>query len=77
MKQLPKKNTKVKTKHGEGKVFDTQILTQLVVVEYEDGSKIAVPLDEIEIISGAVSGKTEEDSPEQNIDENSEEFEEQ
>ncbi|OHB59939.1 MAG: hypothetical protein A2167_00535 [Planctomycetes bacterium RBG_13_46_10] len=73
MKQLPKKNTKVKTKHGEGKVFDTQILTQLVVVEYEDGSKIAVPLDEIEIISGAVSERTEISTSEQNIDENHDE----
>lgn len=49
-KRLPKKNTKVKTKHGQGKVIDTQILTQLVVVEYENGEKIATPVDEIKII---------------------------
>ncbi|MGD2094155.1 MAG: regulatory iron-sulfur-containing complex subunit RicT, partial [Phycisphaerales bacterium] len=36
-KRLPKKNTKVKTKHGRGKVIDLQILTQLVMVEYESG----------------------------------------
>jgi cell fate regulator YaaT (PSP1 superfamily) len=77
MKRLPKKNTKVKTKHGEGKVVDTQILTQLVVVEYEDGGKIAIPVDEIEIISCSASAKTEGDNPEQNITENTEENEEQ
>jgi cell fate regulator YaaT (PSP1 superfamily) len=77
MKRLPKKNTKVKTKHGEGKVIDTQILTQLVVVEYEDGGKIAIPVDEIEIISSPPSAKTEGDTPEQNITENTEENEEQ
>jgi len=48
--QLPKKNTRVKTNHGEGKVVDAQILTQLVVVEYEDGEKIAVPISELQII---------------------------
>ena len=49
-KRLPKKNTKVKTKHGQGKVVDTQILTQLVMVEYENGEKAAVGVDELEII---------------------------
>jgi cell fate regulator YaaT (PSP1 superfamily) len=48
--QLPKKNTRVKTNHGEGKVVDAQILTQLVVVEYEDGEKITVPISELQII---------------------------
>ncbi len=49
-RHLPRKNTKVKTKDGDGKVVDTQILTQLVVVEYDDGEKAAMPVDEIEII---------------------------
>jgi cell fate regulator YaaT (PSP1 superfamily) len=49
-RHLPRKNTKVKTKDGYGKVVDTQILTQLVVVEYDDGEKAAMPVDEIEII---------------------------
>ncbi len=48
-KRLPKKNTRVKTKQGPGKVVDTQILTQLVIVEYENGDKAAVPLEEIEM----------------------------
>ena len=59
-KHLPKKNTKVKTKHGEGKVIDTQILTQLVMVEYKNGEKIAVPLEELEIISSATTTKKEQ-----------------
>jgi cell fate regulator YaaT (PSP1 superfamily) len=49
--RLPKKNAKVKTKHGEGKVIDSQILTQLVVVEHADGIKIAVPIEELQIVS--------------------------
>ena len=51
--RLPKKNTKVKTAHGEGKVVDTQILTQLVVVEHAEGARVAVPVEEIEVISPA------------------------
>jgi len=50
-KQMPKKNSIVKTKQGTGIVVDFQILTQLVMVEYDDRRKIAVPLEEIEIIS--------------------------
>ncbi len=49
-KRLPKKSTWVRTKNGEGKVVDSQILTQLVVVEYDGGARIAGPVDEIEII---------------------------
>jgi cell fate regulator YaaT (PSP1 superfamily) len=49
-KKLPKKNTRVKTKHGQGRVVDTQILSQLVMVEYESGEKIAVNLEELEIL---------------------------
>lgn len=52
-RRLPKKGILVKTKNGQGKVVDTQILTQLVVVECEDGTRIASPVDEIEIISSA------------------------
>ena len=50
-KRLPKKNSIVKTQYGQGKVVDSQILTQLVVVEHDIGGKIAVPLEELEIIS--------------------------
>ena len=50
-KRLPRKNTLVKTEHGRGRVVDGQILTQLVMVEYENGDKAAVSLDQIEILS--------------------------
>lgn len=49
--KLPKKNTKVKTAYGEGTVVDTHILTQLVVVQKKDGPPIAVPVEEIQIIT--------------------------
>jgi cell fate regulator YaaT (PSP1 superfamily) len=54
-KRLPKKKIKVKTKHGEGKVVDSQILTQLVLVEHTDGVKIAVPVEEVDIIGRPTS----------------------
>jgi cell fate regulator YaaT (PSP1 superfamily) len=49
-KNLPRKKSIVKTKFGEGKVIYTQILTQLVVIEQADGTKIAVPVEELEIV---------------------------
>ena len=56
-KRLPKKNTEVKTKHGEGKVVDTQILTQLVMVELDDGRKVSVALEEMEVLSAPENAK--------------------
>lgn len=44
---LPRKGALVQTKQGEGKVFDTQILTQLVIVEYENGEKATYRLEEL------------------------------
>lgn len=57
---LPRKNTVVKTAHGQGKVIDTQILTQLVMIEQADGTKIAVPVEEIEEISASAAEKEEQ-----------------
>ena len=66
-KRLPKKNTKVKTKEGRGKVVDTHILTQLVVVEYENGEKTAIPVEEITVISGSeTQKKKQEKTPKDN-----------
>ena len=61
-KRLPKKNTMVKTRYGQGKVTDTQILTQLVMVEYDDGTKIATDIEELEVISSEAAEKKEQDS---------------
>ena len=49
-KRMPRKNIWVRTKHGDGRVVDTQILTQLVVVEHEGGARTALPVEEIEIL---------------------------
>ena len=65
-KRLPKRRTKVKTEHGEGRVIDAQILTQLVVVEYEDGKRIAAPLDEIEIINSEPTQKKNKNDTQDN-----------
>ncbi len=51
-KRLPRKNAWVQTKRGEGKVIDGQILTQLVVVEFEGGEREAFPLEEVTILPG-------------------------
>ena len=76
-KRLPKKNTKVKTKHGQGKVVDTQILTQLVVVEYESGEKVAVPVDEIKIISASKTTKEKQDNTPKNNKQDNKDIEKQ
>jgi cell fate regulator YaaT (PSP1 superfamily) len=76
-KRLPKKNTKVKTKHGQGKVVDTQILTQLVVVEYESGEKVATPVDEIKIISASEKTKEKRDNTPKNNKQDNKDIEEQ
>ena len=47
-RELPKKNSIIKTKQGEAKVIDTQILTQIVVLEYPNGERSAVRIDELD-----------------------------
>ncbi len=47
-KKLPAKNSRVRTPQGEGWVVDSQILTQLVLLRYDDGSQVAVPMENIE-----------------------------
>jgi cell fate regulator YaaT (PSP1 superfamily) len=77
-KQLPKKRSVVKTKHGQGTVVDTQILTQLVMVELGDGTKIAVPVEELEIISPPETTTTEKpDSSTRDTEHDSEDAEEE
>lgn len=61
-KRLPRKNTRVKTSRGEGKVTDTQILTQLVVVGLDNAERIVLGLEEIEIIGPAHSEKNNKDN---------------
>ena len=47
-KKLPPKNSRLRTAQGEAWVIDSQILTQLVLVQYDDGSQVAVPMENIE-----------------------------
>ena len=62
---LPRRGVLVQTKQGEGKVFDTQILTQLVIVEYANGEKAAFPLNEVTLLpsSGPRRGPPPEEPP--------------
>jgi len=76
-KRLPKKNTKVKTRHGQGKVVDTQILTQLVVVEYESGEKVAIPVEEIKTISASEKTKAKRDNTPKDNKQDNKDIEEQ
>jgi cell fate regulator YaaT (PSP1 superfamily) len=46
-KKLPKRNTRVATEKGDAWVIDGQILTQLVLCQYDDGTREAVPLERI------------------------------
>ena len=75
--RLPRKNTRVKTMHGEGKVVDTQILAQLVVVEYDNGEKIAVPVSEIQIIGTPPTPIQEQDATAEDDKEDIEELQNQ
>jgi cell fate regulator YaaT (PSP1 superfamily) len=61
---LPRKGAFVRTQRGEGRVVDTQILTQLVVIEYENGEKAALPLEEITVLpaSAARRRQSQEDT---------------
>ncbi|HUT01154.1 MAG TPA: regulatory iron-sulfur-containing complex subunit RicT [Phycisphaerae bacterium] len=46
-KALPRKNTWIRTDQLVGRVIDTQILAQLAQVQLMDGSRTAVPIEEI------------------------------
>ncbi len=63
--RLPRKGSLVQTKRGEGKVIDTQILTQLLVVEYENGDRAALPLEEVTVLPASTARKRppQEDAP--------------
>jgi cell fate regulator YaaT (PSP1 superfamily) len=52
---LPKRGALVQTEKGEAKVLDTQILTQLVVVEYENGDRASFSVDEIAVLPGSAA----------------------
>lgn len=65
-KRLPRRNSKVKTDEGVGRVVDTDVITQIVQVQLDDGQEIAVSVDEIEVLDrqekgsgGGSSGKSE------------------
>ncbi len=67
-RKLPKKNTLVKTPKGQGKVIDTQIITQLVMVEYDNGDKEALGLDEIEVLKGYLARPENKENIQKNND---------
>ncbi len=47
-KRLPSRNTRVRTEKGEAWVLEGQILTQLVMLQFDDGERAAVPMEEIQ-----------------------------
>ena len=47
---LPRKNMMVRTQKGEGRVLEGQILTQLVLVEYENGDRETVPVEDLDVL---------------------------
>ncbi|MBN1124656.1 MAG: hypothetical protein JXA82_06590 [Sedimentisphaerales bacterium] len=56
--RLPKKNSWVRTPSGDGRVVDTQVLTQLVMVQLGDSTHEAFPLEQIERIDGPPRGES-------------------
>lgn len=66
--KLPHRNTLVQTPKSTGKVVDVQVLTQLVVVQTDNGERQAWPVDQIRILKGQPVPETES-PPEQPQDE--------
>ncbi len=64
---LPRRNSQVQTPKGRGKVIDTQILTQLVEVLYEDSSRGVWPVEEIKPLR---SNQNQDKSQPRNNDKN-------
>jgi cell fate regulator YaaT (PSP1 superfamily) len=60
-RRLPRRNAIVNTPQGQGKVVDAQILTQLVVVEYEGGNREAVGVEDIEVVRRPEKPKKKKD----------------
>ena len=51
-KRLPHRQSRVKTEDGLGKVIDSQILTQLILVVLDStGARNAYPLENIEVLT--------------------------
>jgi cell fate regulator YaaT (PSP1 superfamily) len=67
-KLMPYRGTRVKTSEGLGRVVDYQILTQLVIVELDNQTRVVVPREEIEIISQQ-PGQVQKEPPENESDE--------
>ncbi|MBM4104041.1 MAG: hypothetical protein FJ263_08315 [Planctomycetes bacterium] len=57
--KLPKKNVVVSTPQGTGHVVDVQILTQLVVVQSENGERQGWPLEEIRVLDNSSAPASE------------------
>ena len=61
-KLMPFRNSRVKTQQGEGRVIDYQILSQLIIIELDNGTKTVVPREEIEVISQPQPENVKDDS---------------
>ena len=59
-KRLPPRNTRVNTRLGTGRIIDYQVLAQLVMVELDNGTKTAIPRNEIEIIAPSQPGSAQD-----------------
>jgi cell fate regulator YaaT (PSP1 superfamily) len=70
-KRLPPRNTPVNTKQGKGRIIDYQVLAQLVMVELENGTRVTVPRDEIEILGQPQQHQMNVKKPQENIPEES------
>jgi len=66
--RLPRKNSIVTTDKGRGRVVDGQILTQLVMVELENGQREVFPVDQVRILDQgqpAAAGPDQQDDDQQ------------
>lgn len=62
-KKLPRRNATVNTPSGKGRVINGQILTQLVMVELEDGKREAFAVEDIEVAGRSDQSKGDQAEP--------------
>lgn len=69
-KNLPHRNSRAKTCQGNCRVIDSQILTQLITVEYDSGKREALPLEDVEILAPVAAANKKNNNADKNRKQN-------
>ena len=69
-RKLPRRGTRVKTSEGEGEVIGSEVLSQLVRVEFPDHRELPFPLEQITVLGKGARKKGQEQAPADESNEN-------